>query len=157
MIVKNGKKEEFAISAGSIAWWYDERLSRFVAFQQTHREGKTKQKRKGRIFPLTSLYLGPPLVATVYSFYFVREITVRRWNCVEKVLICGSRCSRFRPTRYRPAFVWISLNFSPRDGEISLMKKSFNNEQYQKIHLIIFNLIFFITLLRNYHSLNFRS
>lgn len=117
MIVKNEKKEEFAISAGSIAW-YDERLSWFVAFQQTHREGETKQERKGRIFPLTSPYR-PPLVAAVYSFYFVRKITAHRWNCAEKVLICGPYCTRPRPTRYRLAFVWILLNFSSQDDEIS--------------------------------------
>jgi len=49
MIVKNGKKEEFAISAGSIAWWYDERLSRFVAFQQTYHEGETKGEERENI------------------------------------------------------------------------------------------------------------
>lgn len=118
MIVKNEKKEEFAISAGSIAW-YNERLSWFVAFQQTHHEGEAKQERKRRIFPLTSPYLGSPFVAAVYSFYFVRKITAHRGNCTEKVLICGSYCSQPHSTRYRLAFIWILLNFSSQDGEIS--------------------------------------
>lgn len=53
-IVKNGGQEKFAIPAGSIAARYGQRLSRFVAFQQTCHESKAKQERKGRIFPLTS-------------------------------------------------------------------------------------------------------
>lgn len=94
---------------------YDKRLSRFVAFQQTRHEGETKQGMKGRIFPLTSPYLGQTRLAVAsYSFYFVREITARRCrNCAGKVLICGSRP---RPARYRPAFVWISLNFLSRNA-----------------------------------------
>lgn len=107
-IAKNGKKEKFAILAGTITQRYDERLSWFVAFRQTRHKGKAKQQQKRRIFPLTSLYLGPPLIAAVYSFYFVREITARCWNCVEKVLICGSHCSR---PRVRRVIVWLLYEY----------------------------------------------
>lgn len=80
-IVKNEGKEKFTISAMSLsARRYDKRLSRFVAFQQTRREGETKWggkgRRKGRIFPLTSPHTPPfPPSAILYSSYFVREIT----------------------------------------------------------------------------------